>query len=148
MACYNPIKAYVSYERRTKNGKSQIQFSRKDAGFSRPVDLPCGQCIGCRIQRSKDWALRCIHEASIYESNCFITLTFNKGTMNNTGTLVKSDFQKFMKRLRKRFRGFSPVVRNLATNNRASTADNCIPSHMSPSFLRNGQLDPERYISA
>lgn len=111
MPCFNPIKAYASYENRTKNGKSVIMFDRKSSGFSRPVMLPCGQCIGCRIERSKSWALRCIHEASTFESNCFITLTFNEENVGN-GSLIKSDFQKFMKRLRKRFSGEKVVVTN------------------------------------
>lgn len=108
--CYKPLHAYRSFEQKTSNGKPKIFFSRKDAGFSVPIDLPCGQCIGCRVDRSRMWAVRCIHEASMYENNCFITLTFNEENLNKSGTLLKSDFQKFMKRLRRRFKGFESVV--------------------------------------
>lgn len=65
--------------------------------------LPCGKCIGCRLERSRQWAMRCVHEASLYEDNCFITLTFNDEFLDPSGSLVKRDFQLFMKRLRKRF---------------------------------------------
>lgn len=111
MSCYKPIKAYKSNSKRTKNGKAYIAFKIDDAGHSYElVDLPCGQCIGCRLDRSKQWALRCVHEASLFKNNCFITLTFDDYHLNELQTLVKADFQKFMKRLRKRFKGFEYVI--------------------------------------
>lgn len=67
------------------------------------IKLPCGRCIGCRLERSKQWAMRCVHEASLYESNCFITLTYAPEHLPKDGSLNKVHFQKFMKRLRKRF---------------------------------------------
>lgn len=66
-----------------------------------PVTLPCGQCVGCRLEKSRQWAVRCVHEAAEHENNCFITLTFSDANLDPHGTLVKEDFQKFMKRLRK-----------------------------------------------
>lgn len=65
------------------------------------MTVPCGQCIGCRLGRSRDWALRCMHEASLHENNCFITLTYNNENLPADGSLHKSHWQKFMKRLRK-----------------------------------------------
>ena len=65
--------------------------------------MPCGQCIGCRLERSRQWAIRCVHEASLWPDNCFVTLTFDDDNIISSGSLVKADFQKFMKRLRKRF---------------------------------------------
>lgn len=53
------------------------------------------------MDRSREWATRCVHEASLHEDNCFITLTYNDENCPLDGGLVKSDFQKFMKRLRK-----------------------------------------------
>lgn len=102
MPCYYPIKGWFS---KTKNpsGKRSIVFNRSEAFVDMPVNVPCGQCIGCRLERSRDWAVRCVHEASLWKDNCFITLTFSDEFLNPEGTLVKSDFQKFMKRLRKRF---------------------------------------------
>lgn len=38
----------------------------------------------------------------MHSENSFITLTFDDEHVNKTGTLVKADFQKFMKRLRKK----------------------------------------------
>lgn len=67
------------------------------------MSVPCGNCIGCRAQRSKEWAIRCMHEASLHRNNSFITLTYNDESLPMYGTLVKAHFQKFMKRLRKAF---------------------------------------------
>lgn len=66
-----------------------------------PVKVPCGQCVGCRLERSRQWAVRCVHEASLHEHNCFVTLTYNDKCLPLGGTLVKRDHQLFLKRLRK-----------------------------------------------
>lgn len=68
----------------------------------RSLFLACGQCIGCRLERSRQWAMRCMHEASLYDENCFITLTYDDDHLESE-SLVYRDFQLFMKRLRKRF---------------------------------------------
>jgi hypothetical protein len=66
-----------------------------------PVDVPCGQCIGCRLERSRQWALRCCHEAQLHKDNSFVTLTYSDEHLPDRASLDHSDFQKFMKRLRK-----------------------------------------------
>lgn len=71
--------------------------------------LPCGQCVGCRLERSRQWAVRLMHEASLHEDNCFITLTYRPECLPEDGSLVKKHFQDFMKRLRSRF--FSSRIR-------------------------------------
>lgn len=96
MACYFPIKGY-----RTPGG--QIKLSPSGAFVDRPMTVACGQCTGCRISRSKMWAARCIHEASLYENNAFITLTYHDSQLPEGGTLVLRHFQLFMKRLRKKY---------------------------------------------
>ncbi len=44
-----------------------------------------------------------MHEASQYENNSFLTLTYNDEQLPNDGSLVKSHHQKFMKRLRQHY---------------------------------------------
>lgn len=66
------------------------------------VELPCGRCIGCRLERSRQWAVRCMHEAKLHAENCFITLTYNDESLPIDGSLHVEDWQKFIKRLRKR----------------------------------------------
>ncbi len=45
--------------------------------------------------------MRCTHEASLHEENCFITLTYNAENLPPDAGLRKKHFQDFMKRLRK-----------------------------------------------
>lgn len=122
MPCYKPLQALSTDG---VNGKKVITIlgSKKDdfddsfLNFTPPHDhpvsewchsqspttsltLPCGQCVGCRLDRSRNWALRSIHEASLYEDNCFITLTYRPEDVPPNGSLVKQDFTNFIKRLR------------------------------------------------
>lgn len=71
--------------------------AKGERAMARP--LSCGKCIGCKLEYSRQWAVRCMHEAQLYDQNCFITLTYNRPFY----TLVYRDFQLFMKRLRARF---------------------------------------------
>lgn len=99
MACYNTIQAY-RISGQTKNGKKLIVFKRPDS-YIEELEIPCGQCIGCRLRKTSDWALRCTHEMMEHEKNCFITLTFDEEHLPSDYSLDKAHFQKFMKRLRK-----------------------------------------------
>jgi len=96
MPCYQPLKGYFAPHPNSK-GKYPFIFDRKGAAL-----LPCGKCVGCRLDRSRAWALRCIHEASLYERNCFVTLTYDQDSVPPFGALDKTALQKFFKRLRKR----------------------------------------------
>lgn len=95
MPCYHPMPAV-----RMSDGSVKF-ISRNKRGVEGSLELPCGQCIGCRLERSRQWAIRCLHEASLHESNAFITLTYDESNLPPGGTLVYRDFQLFMKRLRK-----------------------------------------------
>lgn len=102
MACYSPLDGFRSREL-NESGKRSIVFDFRKGFQDMPVTVPCGQCIGCRLEKSRQWAMRCVHEASLYDDNCFITLTYNDDNLPADGGLDKSAFPKFMKRLRKRF---------------------------------------------
>ncbi|AXL14483.1 replication initiator protein [Microviridae sp.] len=109
MTCFNPLQAW-RVPGLTKNGKQQLTFNRGEASSvtclkTSEVTLPCGQCSGCRLERSRQWAMRCMHESSLWSSNCFITLTYDNDNLPSDGSLDKSHAQKFMKRFRKRFSG-------------------------------------------
>lgn len=101
MPCFHPLKGWLS-RNVNPTGKRSIVFNVSDAYIDLPVTVPCGQCRGCRLERSREWAVRCVHEASLYKENCFITLTYNDNFLPDRGSLVKKHFQDFMKRLRKR----------------------------------------------
>lgn len=81
MTCYHPLTL-------TPPGKRKCRVA-------------CGRCIGCRVDRSRQWAARCVHEASLHEDNCFITLTYSDEFLPENGGLQKKDFQDFFKRLRR-----------------------------------------------
>jgi len=105
MPCYHPLTGFRG-DLNPATGKRKIVFHRRDADPARelfPVTIPCGQCVGCRLERSRQWAVRCVHEASLYDNNCFITLTYDNAHLPKSGSLEMEEFQKFMKRLRKRF---------------------------------------------
>lgn len=80
------------------------------------IEIPCGKCIGCRLDYSRQWAYRCMLELEYHDSAYFVTLTYNdnhipmsaygdpsSGEAIDAYTLDKRDFQLFMKRLRKAF---------------------------------------------
>lgn len=112
MPCYYPHDVW------RKHGGG-ITFNRQEGFVDRPLRIACGQCHGCRLERSRQWAMRCVHEASLYERNCFLTLTYNDESLQKlsrsidretgeigTGSgysLNKRDIQLFLKRLRKRY---------------------------------------------
>jgi hypothetical protein len=104
MPCYHPIPAYQG-----SDGKV-VFVERLHKDVVRRLELPCGQCVGCRLERSRQWAVRCVHEASCHESNCFLTLTYSDDFLPVSGSLVYRDFQLFMKRLRKRFSCFDVTL--------------------------------------
>lgn len=102
MPCYSPLKGFRS-RFVNPSGKRGVVFNRKDGLSDMPVSLPCGQCVGCRLERSRQWAIRCFHEAQMHEDNCFITLTYAPEHLPEDRSLDVTHFQKFMKRLRKRY---------------------------------------------
>lgn len=104
MTCYHPIVGYRSRAGRQENGAWPVVFNPAEGYIDMRVSVPCGRCIGCRLDRSRQWAVRCVHEAAQYgQNNCFITLTYNDENLPEDGGLRMEDFQKFMKRLRKEY---------------------------------------------
>lgn len=64
--------------------------------------VPCGQCMGCRIDRSRMWTERIVHESQYWDSSCFVTLTFRDelSLAPRRWSLDKKVLQDFWKRLR------------------------------------------------
>lgn len=102
MRCFAPLQGYRSRSA-SSNGRRSVVFNVREGFIDLPVSIPCGQCVGCRLERSRQWAVRCVHEASLHERNCFLTLTLSDAHLPADGSLDKRVFQLFMKRLRKRF---------------------------------------------
>lgn len=63
------------------------------------LEVPCGRCIACKIQHSREWAQRILHEVETSPRGAiFTTLTYS----DYVGPLVFKDLTDFWKRLRKR----------------------------------------------
>lgn len=92
MPCYYPIPA-------RQEGQSQPKlWPLEQANLS----LPCGNCIGCKSARASMWAQRCTHEASQWENNIFVTLTYDDNHLPWHGYLEPTHLTLFFKRLRQR----------------------------------------------
>lgn len=142
MTCYHPLLRYETYEKyKCQDGhlayKAKVcklepgqRYEDTEALMNyleginvnlskiRKVQvIPCGKCIGCRLEYSKDWATKAIFEASQYKNNWFLTFTYNQehlpiaGNMidpktgedkgiNPNGTLEPDHITNFIKRLR------------------------------------------------
>jgi len=113
MPCFHPLSAWQSYP------GDILKFSDAPKG-SYSFEVGCFQCIGCRLDRSRDWATRIALEVATSTSAYFVTLTYNdeglpivRATLDNplvdlkTGELFTGnttwypDVQKFIKDLRR-----------------------------------------------
>ena len=118
MSCYHPLYAYKSKFVNPQTGKAVIKFTLKPSDVNKyePIALPCGQCIGCRIDHSRDWANRLMLERQYHDSAWFCTFTYDDDHVPRswypdpeTGeaipslTLNKRDVQLLMKRIRRHF---------------------------------------------
>lgn len=108
MTCFKPLKAWKQTEARL-DIPAKDYYALKKISFHKvkgreQIEVPCGHCLGCRLDKAAMWATRITMEAKTWKSNCFITLTYNnpdlplseKGFM----TLKKKHVQDFLKRLR------------------------------------------------
>lgn len=109
MPCFHPLPAWRSW-RRTEAGKHPLVFQPRDRDVSRgdksEFQVPCGTCIGCRLERAREWSVRCVHESKRWSDNAFVTLTYedsNLTMVHGRPTLVPRDYVLFMKRLRKEY---------------------------------------------
>lgn len=64
-------------------------------------EYPCGRCRACRVNHTREWALRLIHERQYWDVSSFVTLTYDDDHLPVDNGLKKKDIQDFLKRLRK-----------------------------------------------
>lgn len=94
--CTRPV---VAFQDRLSKA---VSFSERSDAIQ--LRLSCGRCVECRLERSRQWAVRCMHEAQLHgENNSFVTLTYNDEHIPYGGSLRYRDFQLFMKRLRRAY---------------------------------------------
>lgn len=104
MPCLFPITGYRSRERNPATGRRNIVYGLRKGLLDQRVTVPCGQCIECRLEKSRQWAMRAEHEASLYEENCVVTLTYADEHLPKGGSINPEDPVTFMKDLRERVR--------------------------------------------
>ena len=98
MPCFRPITCWQPPD------GGQVQF--RELKDHREIEIPCGQCIGCRLTRQQMWSFRCLAEASLHEHNWFLTLTYAPEHLPAYGALCHRHWQLFAKRVRKRLGPF------------------------------------------
>lgn len=123
MACYNPIPVMTGKGQKIEfldkwannkeeqrkyliNEKYHLTGQWDDKSKKQFNLIPCNKCLGCKIDKAKDWAVRSQLEAKMYDHNYFITLTYNNEnlpTKNGIPTLQPKDLTRFIKSLRKHF---------------------------------------------
>lgn len=101
MACYYPKPAWIR-KYPNENGKYPVVFDLSHGGDpTQCIKVPCGGCIGCRLDRSRQWGMRCDHESQLHEQNSFITLTYDDHHIPENASVSPYDWNRFMRRLRK-----------------------------------------------
>lgn len=119
MSCYHPLVGFPSGAVNQETGKQKLVIRKEylknhtleDVNKNNGILIPCGHCIGCRLDYSRKWADRMMLEMETEKKGIFLTLTyddehcpwsqFDEEGYPIFGTLVKKDFQDFMKRFRK-----------------------------------------------
>jgi len=99
MSCEALINAW-----RPANG-GPLRFTRgmpADGKAYTQINVPCGNCILCREEQARQWAVRITHEQSLHLDNCFGTLTYADKHLPEHNSLHYPDLQKFWKRARKK----------------------------------------------
>lgn len=102
MTCDAPIQAYKSGVINPATGKRPMQFRAVGSFSGVRQMLPCGKCVGCKLDRSREWAVRLLHEKKQHKVSSFVTLTYDQEHLPHVGTLVPTDLQLFHKRLHNR----------------------------------------------
>lgn len=109
MSCFNPLLA-VDYGVNPDTSKHVVKILPRRVDFnlkkyrekygSSLLLLPCGHCLGCLKDYRSSWAVRILLEASLYEKNCFITLTYSPDKLPKDNKPHREEIVKFFKRLR------------------------------------------------
>ena len=139
MSCYHPLVRYETWEKykcndghmaykatveklQTGQNYEDIEEAEKrlNIRIKQRQIIPCGKCIGCRLEYSRDWATKGLYEAEMHKDNWFLTITYDEEHLpaaenmidpktgaelgqNPYGTLKNQDFTLFLKKLRNHY---------------------------------------------
>ena len=93
MPCDFPIRAYETPE------GLKFKPPREHSGVWIP--LPCRKCIGCGIDRKRDWSVRGIHEAQMHHESQFLTLTYDDQNVPDGHNLDFQHLTEFWREIRR-----------------------------------------------
>ena len=114
---YHPARIF---KQEAKNYLERVEEFQKNELIDRYkyTQIPCGQCIGCRLEYSRQWANRGYCESKLWKNNWFVTLTYDDEHLKipediedssgitwcddgtGSGTLIKEDLTAFIKSVR------------------------------------------------
>lgn len=97
MPCFGPLTAFRP---KADAASKRLVFRKSESETGIGIKVPCGKCPGCKLEQSRQWAVRCMHEKRLHSFSCFLTLTYSDANLPPGRTLVKADLTNFMKRLR------------------------------------------------
>lgn len=100
MPCFHPLIGQQPYP------GAKVSFSGLSADLPY-LTVPCGRCFGCRLDRSQQWAVRCMGEAQTAGpgQSWFGTFTYSPEHLPAHGSLDPRDHTLFMKKLRHEYPG-------------------------------------------
>lgn len=102
MPCDFPLRAYLTGAV-TPAGKSVYSFNAMDSVRSNGgIEIPCNNCVGCKLERARQWSIRMMHEVKCHSENCFLTLTYDDQHVPQDYSLKIRDMQLFWKKLRQK----------------------------------------------
>lgn len=106
-------KDWVFFNRTPKKAKSKTAQKLYQLGFFKYNETGCGKCEICRIEKSKEWAIKAHCENQCWKQSCFLTLTYDNQHLPNHRKLSRADMQSFWKRLRYYYQGADEIPTNI-----------------------------------
>ena len=81
MTCFNPMVVY-SVPNENDPTKRRIVFNPPPTtsaySVTKPFNIDCGQCAGCRLAKAREWAVRCTHEAMMHKSSSLFNINIQR----------------------------------------------------------------------
>lgn len=79
-----------------------LSLNPKQGFHDQKLELPCGKCLNCRINRTREWGIRAHHESKMHPSdqNHFVLLTYDDNNLPKNKNIEKIDVKKFLDRIR------------------------------------------------
>lgn len=102
MKCIDPVICYTSHQDKKKHYRN-FSVVRKYNPWRLQLQhqvFNCNKCLVCRKKKAYELAVRCVLHASLYQHNCFLTLTYDETKSTYHNRFEYPDIQKFKKKLR------------------------------------------------